>query len=191
MTDYSQLSDERLIIACRDGDQEAWEALITRYERLVYTVPSRYGLTQAEINDVFQSVWLALLKNLSKLRQPDRVSAWLVTTARRECWERRRGVDFERTVPMDTEQLISDKFSDDPTPEEVVAEFENHQNVRDAVKELDDRCQKLLWHLYYDSDHPSYKDVASILEIPIGSIGPLRVRCLRKLRSVYDKSSGV
>ena len=189
MTDYSQFSDKRLIEACRSGDQGAWEALITRYERLVYTVPSRYGLTQAEINDVFQSVWLALLRNLETIRQPDRVSAWLVTTARRECWERRRGVDYERTVSSDTEQLISDKSADDPTPEEVVADFENHQNLREAVEQLDERCQKLLWHLYYDSEHPSYKDVADILDIPIGSIGPLRVRCLRKLRTVYDKEN--
>ena len=189
MTDYSQFSDKRLIEACRSGDQEAWEALITRYERLVYTVPSRYGLTQAEISDVFQSVWLALLRNLETIRQPDRVSAWLVTTARRECWERRRGVDYERTVSTDTEQLISDRSAEDPTPEEVVADFENHQNLREAVDQLDERCQKLLWHLYYDSEQPSYKDVADILEIPIGSIGPLRVRCLRKLRTVYDNSN--
>jgi len=189
MTAYSELSDTKLIFACREGDQLAWEALITRYERLVYTVPSRYGLTQTEINDVYQSVWLALLKNLDKLRQPDRVSAWLVTTARRECWERRRGVDYKRTVSAESDQLLIDKGKEVPGPEEEVATFERHENLRTAMEELDDRCQKLLYHLYYDSTQPSYADVAQILEIPIGSIGPLRVRCLKKLRKFFESSS--
>jgi RNA polymerase sigma factor (sigma-70 family) len=129
------------------------------------------------------------LKNLDNLRQPDRVSAWLVTTARRECWERRRGVDFKRTFSAESDQLLIDKSSDVPSPEEEVAAFESHENLRSAMDELDARCQKLLYHLYYDSDQPSYADVAQILDIPIGSIGPLRVRCLKKLRKIYDNSS--
>lgn len=189
MNGYSEHSDTKLIKACRKGDQFAWETLISRYERLVYTVPSRYGLTQTEINDVYQSVWLALLKNLDNLRQPDRISAWLVTTARRECWERRRGVDYKRTVSAESDQLLFDKSSDVPSPEEEVAAFESHESLRSAMVELDARCQKLLYHLYYDSDQPSYADVAQILDIPIGSIGPLRVRCLKKLRKIYDNSS--
>ena len=191
MTEITELSDTKLIKACREGDQFAWETLISRYERLVYTVPSRYGLNQTEINDVYQSVWLALLKNLDNLRQPDRVSAWLVTTARRECWERRRGVDFKRTFSAESEQLLFDKSSDVASPEEEVAAFERVENLRSAMDELDNRCQKLLYHLYYDSDQPSYADVARILDVPIGSIGPLRVRCLKKLRKIYDASSKI
>lgn len=184
MTDYSQATDEELIEACRSGDGQAWDALVERYQRLVYTIPSRYGLTPAEIDDVFQSTWLSLLRNLKSLREPGRVSAWLVTTARRECWERRRGSDYERTVSTDLDSVVLDREVDEPTPEDIVSQFREHQVLREAIKRLGQRCQDLLWLLYFDSEIPSYADVAEKLNTPIGSIGPMRARCLKKLRGL-------
>jgi RNA polymerase sigma factor (sigma-70 family) len=190
MTEYSDFSDEQLIAACRTSDEKAWDTLVERYERLVYTVPARYGLTSSEIDDVFQSVWLSLLKNLNKLREPDRVSAWLVTTARRECWERRRGADYERTVASDLDTLLTDRAGDELPPEDVVVTFRQYETLRGAMETLGDRCRKLLWMLYYDSKVPSYSDVAEQLEIPIGSIGPMRARCLKKLRGLLTNVTG-
>jgi len=190
MTEYSDFSDEQLIAACRTGDEKAWDTLVERYERLVYTVPARYGLTSSEIDDVFQSVWLSLLKNLNKLREPDRVSAWLVTTARRECWERRRGADYERSVASDLDTLLTDRAGDELPPEDVVVTFRQYETLRGAMETLGDRCRKLLWMLYYDSKVPSYSDVAEQLEIPIGSIGPMRARCLKKLRGLLTNVTG-
>lgn len=184
MTDFGQLTDEKLIDACRGGDEGAWVALVERYERLVYTVPARYGLTPSEIDDVFQSVWLSLLRNLDKLREPDRVSAWLVTTARRECWERRRGADYERTVSTDFDDILIDHEGNEMPPEEVVSAYREHESLRQAIEQLQDRCRRLLWFLYFDANIPSYSDVADKLDMPIGSIGPMRARCLKKLRAV-------
>lgn len=184
MTDFSQASDEELIVACRTGDGLAWDALVERYQRLVYTIPARYGLTPAEIDDVFQSTWLSLLRNLKTLREPDRVSAWLVTTARRECWERRRGSDYERAVSTDLDTILRDKETDDQSPEELVAQFRDHQVLREAIGQLGQRCQELLRMLYFDVSGPSYADVAEKLNTPIGSIGPMRARCLKKLRGL-------
>lgn len=184
MTDFGQYTDEKLIEACRNGNESAWVALVDRYERLVYTVPSRYGLTPSEIDDVYQSVWLSLLRNLEKLREPDRVSAWLVTTARRECWERRRGADYERTITTDFDDLIVDPANEELPPEEVVSAYREHEDLRHAIEKLQDRCRRLLWFLYFDINIPSYADVADKLEMPIGSIGPMRARCLKKLRAV-------
>lgn len=188
MTDYGTKTDEQLIKACQEGDDQAWNALIERYERLVYTIPARYGLTPGEIDDVFQSVWLSLLKNLSKLREPDRISAWLVTTARRECWERRRGADYERTVAKDLDSMLSNKAGEELPTEDVITIYHEHQLLREAVDELDARCRRLLQILYYDLDIPSYADVAEKLNMPIGSIGPMRARCLRRLRSLLVKT---
>lgn len=186
MTDYSSLTDEQLINACRSGDEKGWESLISRYERLVYTIPARYGLTPTEVDDVFQSVWLSLMKNLDRLREPDRISAWLVTTARRECWERRRGADYERTVTTSFDSVLTDKAGNELQPDEVVELFREQQLMRQALEELDERCHKLLWMLYYDATVPSYADVAERLDMPIGSIGPLRARCLKKLRAILS-----
>lgn len=186
MTEYSELPDEELVVACRTGDDNAWDTLVERYERLVYTIPARYGLTPSEIDDVFQSVWLSLLKNLEKLREPDRVSAWLVTTARRECWERRRGADYERTVTTDLDTLLMDREGNELPPEEVVATYGQYQSLQQGMENLGDRCRRLLQLLYYDTRVPSYADVAEILDMPIGSIGPMRARCLKKLRGILN-----
>jgi len=187
MTDYGQFSDEQLIAACRDGEDSAWDALIHRYERLVYTIPSRYGLTSTEIEDVFQSVWLSLVRNLDNLREPDRVSAWLVTTARRECWERRRGADYERTVSTNLDLILAETENEDASPEELVVAYREHQNLRLAIKRLEERCRYLLNLLYYEASAPSYAEVAERLRIPIGSIGPMRARCLKKLRAIITR----
>ena len=183
MADTHQIPDEQLIDACRNGDEGAWNALVERYERLVYTVPTRYGLTPAEIDDVFQSVWFSLLRNLDKLREPDRVSAWLVTTARRECWEHRRGADYERSVTTDFDNMSIDIDGDEMPPEELVSEYRQHESLRQAIDKLQDRCRRLLWLLYFDAPIPSYAEVAEKLDMPIGSIGPMRARCLKKLRA--------
>ncbi len=190
MTDYKALADEQLINACRSGEERAWNALVERYERLVYTIPARYGLTPGEVEDVYQSVWLSLVKNLENLREPDRVSAWLVTTARRECWERRRGADYERSVTTNFDMLLTDKEGDELQPEEVVTLYRQYQMLQQALEQLGDRCRNLLHLLYYDSSVPSYAEVAERLDMPIGSIGPMRARCLKKLRGILTNLTG-
>jgi RNA polymerase sigma factor (sigma-70 family) len=187
--DYKKLSDEDLISACRSGEEAAWDALVARYERLVYTIPSRYGLTPTEVSDVFQSVWLSLLRNLENIRQPDRIAAWLVTTTRRECWERRRGVNYEKVITSDLDDQIVRTKSEEPSPDEIVATYEKHEALRRAMDQLDSRCRRLLRLLYFDPSIPSYADVAATLNMPIGSIGPLRARCLKKLRKVLVDST--
>lgn len=190
MTDFDRLSDEKLIDACKSGEQLAWEALVSRYERLVYTVPARYGLTPSEVEDVFQTVWMSLIKNLNKIRDPERISAWLVTTARRECWERRRGADFERTFNTDLDTLLEDDHGDELSPEQVVVRYREHLVLRQAFDRLGVRCRRLLWLLYYEASIPSYNDIAERLKMPIGSIGPMRARCLKKLGDLLNDLTG-
>jgi RNA polymerase sigma factor (sigma-70 family) len=182
VTDYRQLSDTDLIHACQKGEEAAWDALVSRYERLVYTIPYRYGLTPAEVSDVFQSVWLSLLRNLKTLRQPERIAAWLVTTTRRECWERRRGDNYKKAIStdLDAQQIVAK--SDEPSPDELVSTYERHEALRQALEHLEPRCRRLIQLLYFDSNIPSYAEVADMLKMPIGSIGPMRARCLKKLR---------
>lgn len=188
-TDYMQLSDTDLISACKDGEEAAWDALVGRYERLVYTIPFRYGLTPTEVSDVFQSVWLALLRNLGTLRQPERIAAWLVTTTRRECWEHRRGGNYTKAISTDLDSQLVKARSKEPTPDELVSTYERHEELRMAMQNLDPRCRRLLNLLYFDSSIPSYADVAAMLSMPIGSIGPLRARCLIKLRKILKVPS--
>ncbi len=181
MSKYDTFSDSQLIYACREGVGAAWDTLVARYERLVYTIPRRYGLTQAEVEDVFQSVWLLLLQHLESIKQPERISAWLVTTARRESIKRRRNTEYKRVSSMDSDFFAKLEQTDRSTPEELVIRYEQQQAVRQAMGRLGERCRRLLQMLYYDSPKRSYATIAATLNLAIGSIGAIRGRCLQKL----------
>ncbi len=186
MSSLESLTDAELIAACRQGRAAAWDVLIQRYQRLVYTIPLRYGLTPAEADDVYQSVWLALLRRLPALDQPERVAAWLVTTAKRECWERRRGADFQRTHDVDPAELPEPAapWFESATPEEIVARHDEHRRLHEALQRLQERCRRLLHLLYTDPDRPAYSEIAERLHMPVSSIGPTRARCLQKLKEL-------
>jgi RNA polymerase sigma factor (sigma-70 family) len=102
--DSASRSDESvaaLVRACLDGDERAWQELVDRYGRLVYSVPRRLGLSAADADDVFQNVFVLLYQHLGSLRDQGRVSSWLITAAHRESW--RVGRQTGRYVNMDVE----------------------------------------------------------------------------------------
>lgn len=179
----TEVPDAALIRACLRGDGHAWENLIERYERLIYSIPRRYGMSEADAAEVFQNVCITLLKQLDQLRDYEKLGAWLVTTTRRECWRQWRQAEPmaqpQRTAHDDWNEPA---VTQEPSPEEVVAEYEEYRRVRAALERLAEGCRNLLWHLYYDPTRPSYADIARRLHLPVGSIGPTRARCLEKLR---------
>ncbi len=184
MRKYESMSDRQLIFACRKQEQAAWDVLVARYERLVYTIPRRYGLRPDEVDDVFQSVWLLLLQHLHTLQQPERVSAWLVTTARRECWKRRRGAAYQREKSVAPHDLPERGQSEGP--EELVLRYERQLAVRRAIQQLGDRCRRLLHLLYYEVPKPAYAEIAASLNMAVGSIGAIRARCLKKISQTLE-----
>lgn len=185
-----QPSDEDLIRACRANDPAAWEALVGRYQRLVWSVPRRAGLGEDLAAEVFQRVFANLVRQLGRLDQPDRLSAWLTTVAKRETWRVLRQETSAATVPLGG--LDGDGSQDEPAtpeellPEELLIQLEEQQQVRQALATLDDRCRRLLTMLYFQVETPAYTDVAAALGTSVGSIGPTRARCLEKMRKLLD-----
>lgn len=180
-----ELRDEALVAACRQGDAAAWETLVSRYQRLIYSIPRRAGLDAQQCEDVFQHVFTTLLTHLDRLEQPDRVRAWLVTTARYETWRVSRKARTAISWPTDEEgQERLDLPHDVPLPIEVVEQMEEQHVVRLAMSQLKERCRRLLTLLYYRLDSPSYAEIAAKLGMPEGSVGPTRARCLQKLRDL-------
>src|SRR5262245_10005679 len=86
VTDLPPKDDSELLTSCLEGDASAWEALLARYQRLIYSIPIKMGLSPNDAADIFQIVCMKLLKNLSSLRHLERVSSWLTITTRRESW---------------------------------------------------------------------------------------------------------
>ena len=175
-------SDEALVLACRDGDPLAWEALVMRYQRLVYAIARNAGLDVEQAADVFQRVFAALVESLDKIEQPAQIGAWLATTARHEAWRlsrRERAAYRVHGESIDQADEIADA---ELLPEALVLRLEQQHHVRTALASLDERCRRLLQLLFYRSDSPAYSEIASVLGIREGSIGPTRARCLHKLR---------
>ena len=181
-------TDGQLVAACLKGDHCAWEALVNRYSRLIYSIPFKYGLSEDDAGDVFQSVCLILLEKLSSLRDHSRLSAWLITTTTRECWSmsQKRAKQRERTVRDDEESPELEVRDDAPAPDDLALLLERQQTVREGVLRLPARCQRLIWYLFYRKAETSYADITRQLGIPEGSIGPTRARCLDKLRRVLQ-----
>lgn len=167
-------SPAALVHACLAGNERAWDELVERYGRLVYSIPRRMGMTDADADDIFQTVFVLLYRHLGGLREPARVSSWLITAAYRECW--RVSKQAKRAV-----ELSAEIVDGAPAPEAEVTRLEREQQVRQALRQLDDRCRELLTALFLDPGEPSYTEIAARLGMPAGSIGPTRARCFRKL----------
>jgi RNA polymerase sigma factor (sigma-70 family) len=182
----SEHSDAQLIAACQRGESWAWDALVERYKRLVYSVALRAGLQHNDAADVFQSVFAVLLESLHALRDPQGLGAWLITTSKRTSWSMLRRQ--QREAPsgnwLTTPAAATGRGEDKPDWDE--ERWADQVLVREALERLGERCKRLLWMLYYDRTDPSYERVSRELGIPLGSIGPTRARCLQKMRRILQ-----
>src|SRR5512135_1601733 len=113
---FALLSDPELIEACLKGSSQAWEVLLVRYQRLIYSIPLRYGLPEHDANDVFQNVSLLLWENLEHVRDRARLGAWLVITTRRECWRMMR--QHRQTVTVLEEETLNKLVPTGPLSED-------------------------------------------------------------------------
>jgi RNA polymerase sigma factor (sigma-70 family) len=168
-----------LVRGAASGDRGAWNQLVDRYAPLVWSICRRYRLTQADAEDVSQSVWLRLVENLGSLRDPEALPGWLATTTSRECLRVVRSAMRER--PADELQLEMEVLTDaDPVEQGFVA-AELRDALREAYRQLPDRCRDLLALLMEDPPVP-YAQISERLNMRIGGIGPNRARCLDRLR---------
>lgn len=184
-----ELDDEHLVLACRQGDATAWEELVRRYQRLIYSIPRRAGLDADLADEVFQQVFTTLIEHLDRLEQPGRIGAWLATTTRHESWRVSRRA--RATQPIGQRVENDDGVADIPDkallPDEVLIQMELQHAVRTALTTLDERCCTLLTLLFYATPTPPYDEIAATLGTSLGSIGPTRARCLQKLRKILDE----
>jgi RNA polymerase sigma factor (sigma-70 family) len=182
-------SDADLIRDCRSGDQKAWDELVARYQRLIYTVPRRAGLTDEQAADVFQEVFLTLFEKLDEIEQPEKIRSWIVTTAKFKTWgiiRASKGLYSPVTEEeMDYEMAnLADKT---PLADDTLIELEQQHLIRTAVKQLEERCQTILSMLYLRTSSASYAEVAEAVGVGETSISPLRSRCLKKLEKLLSR----
>ena len=166
-------SDVALLAQIRAGHSEAWDLLINRYQRLVYSVALRAGLGPEDAVDVTQSTFLILLESSETLRHDERLAGWLVTVARRQSWRLRQRRRHE--------VLAAQVDADEP---EDHLDWDQLATLHSALHQLGSPCRELISALYLEADEPTYAQIARRLGRSIGGIGPLRGRCLARLRSL-------
>lgn len=180
--------DAHLVSLCLAGDGAAWAALVRRYQKLVHVVGVRAGLDAHGAADVFQTVFSRLVQHLPGIADPTRLQAWIVTTAKREALLQRRRAARNVSLTRDHDGADGDAEEWDPAdeallPEELLGSLQEQHSVRVALGRLEPRCKALLERLFADEDERlPYEQIAKDLDMPVGSIGPTRSRCLDKLR---------
>jgi RNA polymerase sigma factor (sigma-70 family) len=168
-----------LVSRASGSDPGAWNEIVERYAPLVWSICARFRLSDPDTEDVGQSVWLLLVEQLGKLREPAALPGWLATTTRRECL---RAVTVARAPERrGTELDDALQFVDDTAIDEEILIAERNAALRAAFAELPSRCRQLLEMLFRDPPS-SYDQVSVTLQIPVGSIGPQRARCLERMR---------
>lgn len=186
MDDVSRYKpDAELIASCLDGSGDAWESLVRRYRRLVYSIPIKWGLPKEDAMEIFQAVWLDCFRELHLLRNPGVLQAWLIKIAVRKCYR------YSQTVRARTEKPLNGDFEEigyisDPRPE-LIRRLHQEQLIRMGIEKLTERCQQVLRALFFEEPLPSYSTIAERLGLSSNSIGFTRDRCLERLGRILEE----
>jgi RNA polymerase sigma factor (sigma-70 family) len=168
---------ERLVKLAAAGDQPAWDALVDRFGPSLLRVARAQGLRRHEAEDAVQETWMRLMRHIGAVRDPRALSGWLRTTVRNESLRLRMRHERERPSGEDLRATLADTH-------EIADQLHVTQcrlAVARALEALPTRHRTLMRVLFGDAE-PSYQDVAKQLGMPIGSIGPIRGRCIAQLR---------
>ena len=181
--DYKKLTDPELVQRCLEGESMAWETLITRYRRLIFSIPNKFRFPPSDCNDVFQTVCVKLIEHLQDLKDDSKVSSWLITTTTRHCIH----IRSMKHRDLSDEEGMEETPDPTETSEETGIRSDREQKAREAIAEMAERCRKLLELLYLDQTEPGYAEISEKLKMPVASIGPTRARCLEKLRTMLRR----
>lgn len=185
-------TDAELISECRRGVEAAWNELVERFQRLIFTIPRRAGLSEEQAADILQEVFLTLFEKLDDIEQPEKIRSWIVTTAKFKTWGAVRAEKgFFSAYSPDNEEAIEAEIANfpdaSPLADAVLIELEEQHLIRTALKELETRCQKILSMLYLRDAAATYAEVAQEIGVGETSISPIRARCLKKLAKILER----
>ena len=168
-----------LVALAAMGDERAWVSITDRFAGLVWAVCRNHRLSNSDAADVGQVVWLRLVEHLGRIREPERLAGWIQTTTRNECLRILKTAG--RTIPTDDDTELEPAEPTLPAPDARLLTAERDAALWEAFATLPQRCQALLRLLLADP-MPPYNVIGETMDMPVGSIGPTRQRCLDRLR---------
>ena len=177
-------SPKALVRACIRGEAAAWDRLLDDYGRLIWSIARRAGLNDEEAEEVFQRSWVAIVEGLSRLKKPDRLGSWIAATTRHQVYRFfSESARHRRSVPLKP----GDEFDVPSKVEEALEDEQRNQAMRESVDRLANRCRTLLRLLFFEDPPLDYESVAERTGLAIGSIGPIRARCLTQVKKIFDR----
>jgi RNA polymerase sigma factor (sigma-70 family) len=180
----SHWSDERLVAECQNGNEKAWSGLIDKYKNLIYSIPIKMGMYD-DAADIFQAVCVDLLSSLPKLRQARALPKWLIETCYHKCLQYRAKSQKHAALRNQSGEE-TEIPAHQPLAESMLVELEKEQMLRQAISQLNPRCEQMVRMLFYENPPRAYEQVARELDLATGSIGFIRGRCLSKLRKLLE-----
>ena len=174
------LNDAELITGCLAGSEHAWSILVGRYSGLIYSIALRSGLEFCDAEEVVQNVLIAVLRNLESLENPDRLSSWLIAISHREAWR------MKSARKRDSRNELSELSDTAPGLDEQIVEWERAFLLRQAIESISPQCQRIVRLLFLSGRTADYRSVSEQTGLAIGSIGPMRARCLNQLRDSLE-----
>jgi RNA polymerase sigma factor (sigma-70 family) len=178
----SEIDLVELLAAAANGDERAWSALVSHFHGLLWATARGCGLSDADAADVTQTTWMRLAERLGSIAQPAALPGWLVTTTRREAIR----VSARARRPLPAVLFSSVVLDQDQSPADLLVRAERQHELRAAFRHLGERCRLLLAMLTGDAPL-SYEEISAEVDIPLGSIGPTRRRCLTKLAEQLEQ----
>lgn len=178
----TEVSVTELFRRAEAGDQVAWNAIVDRYTRLLWSVARAYRLGDGDAADVVQTSWLRLVEHFGRIQDPECLPGWLATTARREALRVLRHRGHELVADVEDAALEIRDESQPPVDTRVLA-HERDAALWRCFERLSTRCQVLL-RILMATPPPDYATVSAAVGMKIGSIGPTRGRCLDQLRKL-------
>lgn len=176
-------SDGQLIERCLQRDEAAWRLLVLRYRALVYSAALRTGLDQEGAAEVFQTVWTELYQSMRRIRDPQALPKWLTVTTRRQA------LKYATRYARPLHELSDDLVDPAALASEELESLQARQHLEELLGRLRTPCGPLLRALFLSPTKVSYEEITETLDIPIGSIGPTRSRCLRHLRKLLEENA--
>ena len=175
-----EADDIRLIQDCRKGDRNAWEHLLDKYERLVFSIARNTGLSAEDATDITQLTFTYLLEGLDKMTDEGNLAGWLATVAKRH--SRRLLVRQLRYQSTQLDPSLVTELIPEHPGSSGIEKWEMAEWLNTGLARIDERCRQLLLALYFEPEEPSYTEIDERFGLAVGSVGPIRARCIERLR---------
>ena len=185
MSRAGEKTNTELIRACLIGDPLAWERLVDLVTPLIFSICGTMRLSREESFDVFGQVSYMLLRNLDNVKSADKLMSYVATMTRREIGELSRR---SRLAERSRQAIVKALY--DITPESPEKSYELtrlSEIVNRAMVQLPERDYRLLRALFFEEEEPNYEHIAARFNMPVSSVGPTRLRCLKKLYRILKQ----